>query len=114
VRTIEDTSTSTFARPISLADAVTGPLMPAGHSRLARVPASAATLPDETLDAAAQASSTLPLVRAMLNGKEDAQVGPLLAGYALAQQRIESAGWGRARSPGTGTEYARGIARQLV
>jgi Family of unknown function (DUF6049) len=102
VQAIKDTSNSTFSKPVSLRDAVSGRLLPTGRSRLARVPASAPSLPDVVVDAASRLRHTLPDITALLTppsprkgvaGTPGPTAQALLAHLPVAQQRAESSAW---------------------
>lgn len=93
VATIEQTSRSIFAQPISLGAAVEGSLVGTGDSHLLRVPASATEPASPTLDAAAAASSTLPTIAALLDQRNDPRARAFVASLPAAIQRAESSGW---------------------
>jgi hypothetical protein len=111
VRTIEATSSEVFARPISLADAVGGSLLPNARSSLARVPASAATLPDSTLSDARLVTTNVGLLHSLLDPSDPA-VRTLLAGFPVGLQRAESAAWGSATAHTVESGYAHLLAQQ--
>jgi hypothetical protein len=90
---IRATSSSTFARPIALRQAVGGALLPVGRSKLTRVPASATALPDSQLDAATLVTSSLPALRSLLDWHTDAAARALLDALPIGTQRVESAAW---------------------
>jgi hypothetical protein len=94
VRTIVDTSRSTFAAPISLRDAVSsGSLVPnvsPGH--LAKVSPAATSKAADTLAAADYASKKAPAIRSLLDEK-DAGAKAYEEALPIAVQRCESSAW---------------------
>ncbi|MFN2561284.1 MAG: DUF6049 family protein [Jatrophihabitans sp.] len=123
VRTIKDTSQSTFAKPISLTEMVGGELLPTGRSRLAPVPASAAGLPATTVAATSQAAGALPDVTSLLTphprkgavARPDPAAEALLASLPVAIQRAASSAWRQkdAASAAAAAQFARGVSRQI-
>lgn len=123
VRTIKDTSRSTFATPISLPEMVGGELLPTGRSRLAPVPASAAALPASTVAATSQAASALPDVTSLLTphprkgvvAPTDPAAQALLDSLPVAIQRAASSAWREkdAASAATAGQFARDVSQQI-
>jgi hypothetical protein len=91
VQTINDTSRSTFAQPISLRSAVSGSLLPTGRSRPANVPASASV--PVTFEAAVHANGAVPVIASLLDQKTDTGAQAFVASLPIAVQRGESAAW---------------------
>jgi hypothetical protein len=106
---ISDTSKSTFSEPISLRDAVSGNLMPTGRSRLAAVPASAATLPEETIQAGTQLADSLPAVSSLLNQSRDPAAKTLVDSLPVAGQRTESSAWRDKTLTAIGDDFAKSL-----
>lgn len=92
-KVIELTSSSLFSQPISLADAVSGSLVPVGRSKLARVPAHVAGLPSNALDAAQLFAERIPLLTSLLDTQGDPAASAFLAQLPATAQRIESSAW---------------------
>lgn len=91
VRTIEDTSSSSFARPISLSEAVSDDLLPTAESHLGTVPF-AATRASIPLSAAVDARHALRKVRSLLDTSDPA-ANSFVASLPGAMQRTESSAW---------------------
>lgn len=91
--TIEQTSRSYFARPISVGLAVGGSLLGTGYSHLRHVPAAATAPAALALDAAARASSALPTIGALLDQADDPSARAFVASLPAAIQRAESSAW---------------------
>jgi hypothetical protein len=108
VRTLEDTSRSIFATPISLVSAVADPslLGSAGYGRLATAAASLVADPPPTLLAADSAVRNLRLVRSLLDVDNDPAAAALVASIPPAIQRAESTAWSAAGNESAATDYA--------
>jgi Family of unknown function (DUF6049) len=106
VRTIKETSQSTFARPISLSTAVSGSLIPTGASHLAPVPASAPGLPLGTIDAVENAIEAVPKVSSLLDTEHDAAAKAFIDSLPAAIQRAESSAWAEPSAEADGTRFA--------
>jgi hypothetical protein len=91
VRTIVDTSSSTFARPISLTEAVGDDLLPTAESHLGRVPPSATHL-NVAMSAAIYARGQLSTIRSLLD-TSDSAAQAFVASLPIAIQRTESSAW---------------------
>jgi hypothetical protein len=117
VRVVKETSSSLFTRPASLGDAVGGAPLPGGPKRLAAVPASARTLPEGNLDAAAQVAADLPAFRSLLTPARgqtiDPQAAALLHSLPAEAQRVASSAWGRTGSRDAAAQFAGELTRQL-
>src|SRR4051794_6004712 len=117
VRVILETSRSLSTRPLALGDAVGGELLPNGRSRLARVPASARTLPAFVLDAADRATDDIPALTALLTPIRpdtiDPQAQALLDELPLEAQRVTASAWGRPGNAESGTRFAGALTDQL-
>jgi hypothetical protein len=112
VATITATSTSVFAKPIALADAVTGTLLPTGLSSLQQVFPS--TLPPSTaLDAARLAANELPAIGSLLDQAHDTAARAFVQSLPLAVQRAESSAWGEAEFAGPATRFAASLASTI-
>ncbi|HKC27608.1 MAG TPA: DUF6049 family protein [Jatrophihabitans sp.] len=105
VRAITDTSSSTFARPLSLQTAVSGtPLpLPTTASTLAPIPANATRHVPLTIDAAAETSADLPGISSLLD-HTDAGARSFLNGLHETVQRAQSSAWRSA--PAEASDYA--------
>jgi hypothetical protein len=103
VQTIEDTSESPFAEPISVSDAVNGPLVPTGSTRLAK-PGNLATSPD-TLTAAATATVNRRVINSLLD-RTDPGVQTFENNLPIAIQRCESAAWREPSNAQASAQYA--------
>jgi uncharacterized protein DUF6049 len=109
VQAIKDTSTSMFSRPISLRSAVSGDLLPTGRSGLARLPASAATLPSSTLDTATHVTDAIPAISALLEpqqGQTDPAALKVVTELPVAVQRAESSAWREKSDAAAASRYA--------
>lgn len=108
VRTIDETSRSTFAKPISLSAAVQvqGSLVPTGYRRLARVPASATAKQSAASEAAFVAEPQMRVVRSLLDTATDTSAAALVATLPDAIQRGESSAWRQPGASGAADEYA--------
>jgi hypothetical protein len=109
VRAIEDTSSSIFAKPISLSDAVGDSLLPTARSHLRAVPLRSASQGPATLVAATDASGQLPAIRSLLDTTDPAAAA-FVASLPVAIQRSESAAW----RPRDAAQRARRLARLLT
>jgi len=98
VHLIEATSTSPVTTPLAVTDAGTGELLPTRTSRLARVPASARTLPSGSLAAVQQVTGARPTLTAILTPAKPATISAgaqaMLDQLPLEAQRVASAAWG--------------------
>lgn len=110
-RAIDDTSTSPFAQPISLRSAVGGALLPVGRSRLAKVPASAAALPDVNSDAAELTHNSQSALASMLDPAHDAAARGLLTELPISVQRVESSAWRTQHA--LGAKFAQQLNKQV-
>jgi hypothetical protein len=108
---IDETTSGTFAKPISLRDAVAGALLPVGRSKLAKVPAAATTLPEAAVGAAELAGTNLPAIKSLLDPTRDAAARALITELPLGLQRVESAAWRTQRK--TAGRYANLLATQV-
>jgi hypothetical protein len=113
VQAIKDTSTSTFAEPIALRSAVSGRLLPTGRSQLAKVPAAAASLPEDIDAAAAQVGTALPELTSMLGQDTDEAAQTLLTSLPVALQRAESSAWRSKELGAIGSDYAQQLTAQI-
>ncbi len=106
VRTIEETSSSTFARPTSLADLVGGALRPKELSHLGKVPPAATAHPSAAFAAAANAAGSLPTISSLLDQKNDAAARDFVTGLSRGVQRAESSAWRRTEEVAAGAAVA--------
>ena len=94
VRTILETSRSTFAKPIALSDATAdSTLLPPLSGQLAKVPAATTANLPAPMVAAISAADDQRLIRSLLDTKNDADAAALVAALPSAIQRAESSAW---------------------
>lgn len=100
IRTMSETSQSTFATPTSLTEAVKlqEGLVPTGYRRLAKVPAAVTANPPTPLQAASVEAPELKVIRSVLDTASDDNAAALVQQLPGALQRAESAAW---RDPDT-------------
>lgn len=117
VRAIEQTSSSLVTKPVGLADAISGALLPNGRSRLARAPSSARTLPAANLAVTGRVARELPAFRSLLTPARpqriDPQAAALLRALPEEAQRAASSAWGRPGNAAAGARFAGRITTQL-
>ncbi|HEX3336935.1 MAG TPA: DUF6049 family protein [Jatrophihabitans sp.] len=93
VRAIRETSASSFAQPAPLHSVMSATLLPTGRSRLAKVPASAATLPALNIQAASAVGSASATLRSLFGTAPNAAARAFLTSLPIAVQRVESSSW---------------------
>jgi Family of unknown function (DUF6049) len=116
VRTILETSTSTFAQPISLLDVLrnsTGTLISTTHSALAKVPGTVLATAPATLQAAGEASVDLRAIRSLLDTQQDQNAAALVASLPESIQRAESSAWRNPANLAAGEKYATALSEQF-
>jgi hypothetical protein len=116
-RIIRETSSSSFAKPVSLAAAVSGELLPNGRSRLAVVRGTGPTLPPVNLAAVQQVTNDVPALSSLLTpvtpGTLDPRAAAILAELPLEGQRLASSAWSRPSSAAAGEKMARAVTAEL-
>jgi hypothetical protein len=114
VQTIEDTSSSIFATPIALGDAVADSrLMGSAIDRLAPVQASVIGQVPAPFIAAVAAVPGLRTIRALLDTDGDAQAAALVDGLPAAVQRAESSAWRNPSNADAASAYAQQLGAEI-
>jgi hypothetical protein len=116
VRTIMETSKSTFAQPIALLDVLknsAGTLISTSHSALAKVPSAVVASAPATLQAASTATQGLSAVRSLLDTQNDPAAATLVAALPESIQRAESSAWREPANLNAGTKFAAALGDQF-
>lgn len=116
VRTILETSTSTFAQPTALLDVLknsTGTLISTSHSALAKVPAAVLAAAPATLQAAGAATYDLGTIRSLLDTSTDQNAAALVAALPESIQRAESSAWRAPANLEAGARFATALGDQF-
>lgn len=108
---ITQSSTSLFTRPVALST-LTSENLGTARGRLLKAPASAATLPQEVIDAAHTVTDALPALAAMF-GSNDQGASALLTNLPIAVQRTESAAWYGQGASATLKSHAAQLVREI-
>lgn len=105
VDTIKTTSSSAFAAPIALSDAVNSDLLPTGRGGLVRIPPDSVPT-NQALQAARYATNNRPAIASLLDQHNDPAAKQFVQSLQFAIQRAESSAWAQRAYTQRGATFA--------